>query len=267
MSSSHQRYHRGQSTTNVLNALAESEHSAATTADAHLARIQELEAKLKKLSAHATVTGSYITLLETDNAELSACYAASQEHNLRITAELETDAKTGLPNERAFKRRLTEELARKQRSPDYQLLLVKVDLDGFKAVNDTYGDKAGDHALQVVGQRLKSVVRTYDLVARPYGDTFYLVVGSVPQISECKDAVPTYRTPQDVLDRAKKAVGEPISYVTPTKNEVSFTVGLTGEGSILDGTQSLDSICEILDTLINKSKTCKYAAAGIERRR
>ena len=78
------------------------------------------------------------------------------------------DPLTGLGNRRAFDRLLTPELARAH--PDAAVLLV--DLDGFKAINDTWGHDVGDEVLKAVADRLRQTARGSDFVARIGGDEF-----------------------------------------------------------------------------------------------
>jgi diguanylate cyclase (GGDEF)-like protein len=85
------------------------------------------------------------------------------------------DALTGLPNRRAFKERLTEELARHKRYKR-PLSLAILDLDGFKAVNDTQGHAAGDDVLRDVAALLRRELRNTDFAFRIGGDEFAVLM-------------------------------------------------------------------------------------------
>ena len=87
----------------------------------------------------------------------------------RLVSLATTDPLTGLSNRRTFHARLGEEAARARRS-ERALSLVMVDLDHFKAVNDTHGHQAGDEVLREVARRLMAVSREGDVVARFGGE-------------------------------------------------------------------------------------------------
>ncbi|MBF0185628.1 MAG: EAL domain-containing protein [Magnetococcales bacterium] len=87
------------------------------------------------------------------------------------------DALTGLPNRLFFRERLTHSLSLAHRQ-NSQLLLMFIDLDRFKWVNDTLGHSAGDDLLKEVSQRLKQCVRESDTVARLGGDEFTVILTS-----------------------------------------------------------------------------------------
>lgn len=89
-----------------------------------------------------------------------------------------TDELTGLPNRRALLVELARMLAHGKREGSH-LLMAFVDLDGFKAINDTHGHEAGDAFLVDMGQRLSTGLRGEDLAARIGGDEF-VVVGHGP---------------------------------------------------------------------------------------
>jgi diguanylate cyclase (GGDEF)-like protein len=89
------------------------------------------------------------------------------------------DALTGLPNRVLFHQKLAESVARGRRGDPCAVLCL--DLDHFKAVNDTLGHPVGDALLQEVTKRLLAHVRETDTVARLGGDEFAIVQTSVDQ--------------------------------------------------------------------------------------
>jgi len=87
------------------------------------------------------------------------------------------DALTGLANRRAFELALAREVDRVARSGEPALLLV-LDIDHFKRVNDTWGHGAGDQVLKAVANALLDSVRPMDLVARVGGEEFAIILPS-----------------------------------------------------------------------------------------
>lgn len=96
----------------------------------------------------------------------------TDEHEKRLLAETQasTDPLTGLLNRRGLEQRLGKLPA------DCQCGLLLVDLDGFKQVNDQLGHDAGDAVLVEAAERLRTIVRSADLVARVGGDEFAAVL-------------------------------------------------------------------------------------------
>jgi diguanylate cyclase (GGDEF)-like protein/PAS domain S-box-containing protein len=86
-----------------------------------------------------------------------------------------TDALTGLLNRRGFYQTVESMLMRKDHAEKY-LVVLYLDLDGFKHVNDSLGHDAGDQVLLWVAEQLKDSLRPYDVLARMGGDEFVVVI-------------------------------------------------------------------------------------------
>ena len=113
-------------------------------------------------------THHYLQLFETDSRELT-------DELTRVRLLSLTDELTGLPNRRAFMRRLEDEVARVQRY-GFPLSFVLIDLDHFKSINDDYGHAAGDEVLRVYSKNILSIFRHHDMVARYGGEEFAVLL-------------------------------------------------------------------------------------------
>jgi diguanylate cyclase (GGDEF)-like protein len=89
------------------------------------------------------------------------------------------DALTGLPNRSLFLDRLAHASTRARRHKDFRFAVVVLDIDGFKAVNDSLGHGAGDELLIEMARRLETCVRSEDTVARLGGDDFAILLESL----------------------------------------------------------------------------------------
>jgi diguanylate cyclase (GGDEF)-like protein len=90
-----------------------------------------------------------------------------------------TDILTGLPNRALFQDRLTQAIAAAARTRDAEVVLMLMDLDRFKEINDTLGHSAGDEVLKLVAQRLHGALREADTLARLGGDEFAILLPRV----------------------------------------------------------------------------------------
>jgi diguanylate cyclase (GGDEF)-like protein len=109
-----------------------------------------------------------LQLVESDSRELS-------DELTRVRLLSLTDELTGLPNRRAFMRRLEDEVARVQRY-GFPMSFVLIDLDHFKDINDKYGHAAGDEVLRVYSKNILSIFRHHDMVARYGGEEFSVLL-------------------------------------------------------------------------------------------
>ncbi len=93
------------------------------------------------------------------------------------------DALTGLPNRLMFSRLLNQAIRSAQRNKR-QLAVFFIDLDHFKAINDSLGHDAGDQLLQEIAKRFKQSLRTVDVVGRLGGDEFIILIEDVDELSQ-----------------------------------------------------------------------------------
>jgi diguanylate cyclase (GGDEF)-like protein len=117
-------------------------------------------------------------------AVLTAALAASGQatadtaRRAHVATAPTVDSLTQLPTRLYFEDRLAA-AATKADAKTSRVALLFIDLDGFKPVNDTYGHSVGDKVLEQVGQRLKTLSRGRDIVARVGGDEFLLLLTNV----------------------------------------------------------------------------------------
>lgn len=111
-------------------------------------------------------------MLEKAEQDLAVKDAKIKELEKKATV----DFLTGLTNRRGFYQAFQKELDRSKRVKGSSGLLMMIDLDDFKTINDKHGHKAGDKALQVVSKFLMDTVRDMDVAARIGGDEFIIMM-------------------------------------------------------------------------------------------
>jgi diguanylate cyclase (GGDEF)-like protein len=130
------------------------------------------------------------------------------------------DQLTGLANRALLEDRLDQALTRYRRTGE-QVALLMLDLDRFKQVNDTLGHNAGDKLVQQVGERLRSLVRETDTVARIGGDEFAIVQispkGEADVRRLCERIIATISQPFLIGDREAR-VGVSIGAIFASKD-------------------------------------------------
>lgn len=125
------------------------------------------------------------------------------------------DPLTGLANRRSFEVALARELDRVARSGDPALLLT-LDIDHFKRVNDAHGHGAGDLVIKSVSQALLDSVRPMDMVARVGGEEFSIILPNCPN--------PFGET---VAERIRRRVQSTLVAIAPAQS-ISVTVSVGG---------------------------------------
>jgi diguanylate cyclase (GGDEF)-like protein len=115
-------------------------------------------------------------------ADQAAVAISNASLHQMISRQAYSDTLTGLPNRRALDERLEEEVLAARRN-NYSFAVIMMDLDGFKAVNDTYGHATGDDVLRTVFNQMARGVRTTDFLARYGGDELTLILSQTEMSS------------------------------------------------------------------------------------
>lgn len=149
------------------------------------------------------------------------------------------DTLTGLPNRRMFNDRLHQEMKKSARDIA-PMALIFIDLDGFKAINDTLGHDFGDILLKQVAERLLQCVRNTDTVARLGGDEFTVI------LSELKDTGDVVRIVQDILHSLVRSF--------QLKHEVADISGSIGIALFPDDANDAETLSKCADQAMYLAK-------------
>ena len=148
------------------------------------------------------------------------------------------DALTGLPNRSLFTDRLQRAIAEAERKKE-SVVVMFIDLDDFKKVNDSFGHHVGDQVIQGAATRLKKCLRDIDSIARLGGDEFTLLV---PHIGDHEDI-------EVIARRLIESLDDPI-VVEGTEFRMSISIGI----SVYPNDASND------DSLLRNADTAMYFA-------
>jgi diguanylate cyclase (GGDEF)-like protein len=161
-----------------------------------------------------------------------------------------TDSLTGILNRRAFYEAADAELKTIDRH-QRPLTVAFIDLDNFKAVNDTSGHLVGDNLLQRVAERIKLQLRGTDIVARLGGDEYAVLL---PETNEAAAGIVISRLQMALLDEMEKA-----------KWPVTFSMGVLTCNTALPGTEDAIHLADQLMYAAKRNgKNCiEYASYPI----
>ncbi|MEG3084793.1 diguanylate cyclase [Sphingomonas sp. PB2P12] len=205
--------------------------------------IQGVARRVRVLGERETIDGKPVALVGVfqDVTERHAL-----ETILRRSAD--TDSLTGIANRAAFDRALDAAMTRSH-SNGTPLLLALIDLDGFKAINDTLGHTAGDDVLRAVGAVLQAPWLRQSFAARLGGDEFGVLI---------EDPILT-ATPSDVCARLEEALRFPIAL----NGLAMVSAGTVGVIALEPDCHSIRDFIHRGDTILYKAKRARVG----ERRR
>lgn len=161
--------------------------------------------------------GSYdeidLSLLDTIGPQMALALDRAEWHEKAEQFQLMsiTDPLTGLLNRRYMEERLAEEMKRSSRQ-GYAMSFMMIDIDDFKAYNDRNGHQAGDLALEMTAQCLKSALRSADIASRYGGEEFSILLPQTTLDEACAIAERIRRRVQRT--RFPNGKAQPLSAVT-----------------------------------------------------
>lgn len=170
-------------------------------------------------------------------------FLSSVSRDITERKELETmvkrqalyDVVTNLPNRRYLYQKLSQTIANSIKEQRFAIMFI--DLDGFKAINDTFGHQIGDMVLDITASRLKSCVRKYDFISRFAGDEFIILLENIEALDVIKQ----------VAGRIVETFHQPF-YLAGHKIKVTVSIGVS-----LYPDHGSDE-----ETLINKADQAMY---------
>ncbi len=154
------------------------------------------------------------------------------------------DSLTGLANRTMFNLVLGQQLQLCQRNKT-RLAVLFIDLDGFKAVNDTHGHPAGDQLLRAMSVRIRETVRDSDIVARLGGDEFAIALL------------------QSNLDNAQAFAGKLIDIISVPYQLADVVVTISASIGVAGNSLAADNV----DTLLKHADAALYQAKALGKRR
>jgi diguanylate cyclase (GGDEF)-like protein len=182
--------------------------------------LEELINGQRSLDSKLHRTGGFLKLIKADSERLH-----EELNKVRLLSL--TDEFTGLPNRRAFMRRLQDETSRAQRY-GAPLTLAMIDLDEFKTVNDIHGHAAGDAILRSYAIDVLTVLRHHDMVARYGGEEFAVLLpnttpdGAVAAMNKVRNRALEVRCEHQNLTLALPTFSTGIALYTPGESHTDL---------------------------------------------
>jgi len=164
------------------------------------------------------------------------------------------DLLTNLPNRALFYDSLNHSISKAKRL-ESKIALMFIDLDNFKTINDTLGHEYGDILLQEVSKKLKSILRTEDVVSRLGGDEFTVILDPIED-----NAFPSV-VAQKIIDELSKPI--------KLKDEMGYIGSSIGIAIFPDDAQDLDTLIKFADMAMYRAKesgknTYRYFTAEMD---
>jgi diguanylate cyclase (GGDEF)-like protein len=176
----------------------------------------------------------------------------------QLAGEARVDGKTGLLNAATWQREAHTEVSRAVRTHT-PLAVAMMDIDHFKAVNDTYGHLAGDAVLAGISAALRGLLRDYDIVGRFGGEEFAILLPHT-----------TAAEARDIAERLRVRLGKIITPVTAGTESVPLRITVSiGVAALEEARRDLDELLAAADSALYQAKqsgrnmTCLIGETGV----
>lgn len=207
-------------------------------------------ASRKPLSENAATVLQLFGQLIGQSVQREALVAQLQKANADLHAHASTDALTGLPNRRALMVALERAMAQSKRERK-TVLVGFLDLDGFKAINDTWGHETGDEFLVAMARQISDALRGEDILARMGGDEFVLIGPGPAVIDGPLEAAQTF---------AERVTRSTIAKISTRKTTIDYTGASVGVVAIDPRTTSAEEALKLADHAMYEVKRARRSA-------
>lgn len=190
-----------------------------------------------RITRHPLTAEFLMLVTEYDVSELHQALEAANHAQIELKKQAHFDAITGLPSLHYLQQHAGDYLAKAKRQ-NQQIAIMFLDLDGFKAVNDTWGHDAGDQVLQQVAHRFTRILRQTDQLARIGGDEFVIM------IDDLKGRADVETVAQKLIDGLKV----PIDFTFSDNETREVTIGVSiGIAFFPEHGSTLDYLVKVAD--------------------
>jgi diguanylate cyclase (GGDEF)-like protein len=177
--------------------------------------INENNHLLSKLTAAVELGNQHVSELNITNLSLQQEIIKRKKAEKQLSHDALHDGLTGLPNRVLFMDRLTHAVQLTKRESKLHYSIFFLDIDNFKAINDSHGHNCGDQALIEIGNRVKCCIRSIDTVARLGGDEFIILLEQTAK----KDSV------LEVVERLSTSLNQSFTYKNK-EVQISCSIGV-----------------------------------------
>lgn len=169
----------------------------------------------KEISKLAMAFNTMAATIQERIVSLEASHDKEQELSKQLEHNAYYDVLTNLPNRVLLSDRLQQAMLRANRNNN-SIAIIFLDLDGFKAVNDTYDHYIGDKLLVALSTKMKQILREEDTLSRIGGDEFVIILQDIEELVVC----------EIILDRLLDVTSQPI-VIEGKRLQVSSSIGIT----------------------------------------